>query len=68
MPLKYKVDVLSKLKDAGYSSTRIRNEKLIGQSYLQQIRHGEMVSWKTIETICKLLNCQPGDIIEFVSE
>lgn len=68
MPIKYKVDILAQLKDKGYSSTRIRSEKLIGQSYLQQLRHGEMVSWKTIETICRLLNCQPGDIIEFVDE
>lgn len=25
-----------------------------------------MVSWKTIETICRLLNCQPGDLLEYV--
>lgn len=65
MPIKYKIDVLVALKEKGYSSTRIRNEKLIGQSYLQQLRHGEMVSWKVIELICKLLNCQPGDILEY---
>lgn len=68
MSMKYRVDVLAALKSAGYSSTRIRNEKIIGQSYLQQLRHGEMVSWKTLETICSLLKCQPGDLIEYVSE
>lgn len=68
MPIRYKIDVLAKLKEAGYSSTRIRNEKLIGQSYLQQLRHGEMVSWKTIEVICKLLKCQPGDIVEYAED
>ena len=68
MPIKYKIDILATLKEHGYSSTRIREEKLIGQSYLQQLRHGELVSWKTIETICKLLNCQPGDLIEYVEE
>lgn len=68
MPIKYKIDILAALKERGYSSTRIREEKLIGQSYLQQLRHGELVSWKTIETICKLLNCQPGDLIEYVEE
>ena len=68
MPIKYKIDILAKLKEKGYSSTRIRNEKLIGQSYLQQLRHNEMVSWKTIETICRLLNCQPGDILEYVED
>ena len=52
----------------GYSSTKIREEKLIGQSYLQQIRHGELVSWKTIDTICSLLDCQVGDLVEYVKE
>ena len=68
MAIRYKVDIMAELKKNGYSSTRIREEKLIGQSYLQQIRHGELVSWKTLDTICALLECQPGDLIEFVPE
>ncbi len=66
MAIRYKIDIMAELKKRGYSSTRIREEKLIGQSYLQQIRHGELVSWKTLDTICSLLDCQPGDIIEYV--
>ena len=65
MPIVYKVDVLAELKKRGYTTTRIRKEKLIGQSYLQQIRHGELVSWKTIETLCELLDCQVGDLVEY---
>ena len=57
---------MAELKNKGYSSTRIREEKLIGQSYLQQIRHGELVSWKTIDTLCSLLDCQVGDLVEYV--
>ena len=68
MAIKYKVDVLDELREKGYSSTRIRNEKLIGQSYLQQIRHGELVSWKTVDTLCKLLECNVGDLFEYVEE
>lgn len=68
MPIKYKIDIMDALKKAGYSSTRLRNEKLMGESYMQQLRRGELVSWKTIETICRLLNCQPGDILEFENE
>ena len=63
MAIKYKIDVLSELKKKGYSSTRIRNEKLIGQSYLQQLRHGELVSWNALDTICRLLECDIGDIL-----
>ena len=68
MPIQYKIDVLAELKKLGYSSTCIREKKLIGQSYLQQLRHGELVSWKTIDTLCFLLKCQPGDIVEYVKE
>ena len=57
MPIRYKIDVLAALREKGYTQNRIREEKLIGQSYLTQIRHGELVSWKTIETICSLLGC-----------
>ena len=68
MAIRYKVDILAELKKKGYSSTKIREEKLIGQSYLQQLRHGELVSWKAIDTICALLECQPGDLIEYIKE
>ena len=68
MAIRYKIDVLAALQEKGYSSQRIRKEKLIGQSYLQQLRHGELVSWKTLDTICALLDCQPADLIEYVKE
>ena len=66
MPIRYKIDIIQALKDAGYNSNRIRKEKLIGQATLQQLRHGQLVSWATIETICELLQCQPADILEYV--
>ena len=68
MPIRYKIDVLEALKAAGYSSTKLRNEKLMGESYMTQLRHGKLVSWATIETICRLLDCQPGDILEYVKK
>ena len=68
MPIKYKVDVMEKLKEAGYSSTRLRNEKIMGESYMSQLRHGKLVSWATVETVCRLLKCQPGDLLEYVPD
>ena len=68
MPIVYKMNVLAELKKRGYPTTRIREEKLIGQSYLQQLRKGELVSWKTIETLCSLLKCQVGDIVKYERE
>ena len=63
MPMKYKVDIIASLKQAGYNTSTIRKEKIMGESMLQKIRSGQMVSW-----ICELLDCQPGDIIEYVRE
>lgn len=68
MGMKYKVDVIATMKEAGYNTNRIRKEKIMGESMLQKIRSGQMVSWATLETICDLLNCQPGDLIEYVKE
>ena len=65
MPIRFKMDVLAALKAAGYSTARIRKEKLMGEATLQQLRHGELVSWKNMETLCRLLDCQPGDLIEY---
>lgn len=66
MPIRYRIDVLAALKEVGYSTARIRKEKLMGEATVQQLRHGELVSWKNIEMICRLLNCQPGDLIEYL--
>ena len=60
----YKFNVLEALKEAGYNTTRLRKEKLLGESYLSQLRRGDMVSWAALATICTLLECQPGDLIE----
>ena len=68
MPITYKCDILAKLKEAGYSTYRIRQERLLGEATLQKIRNGLPVSWENISTICKLLNCQPGDILEYKEE
>lgn len=68
MPITYKFDVLQALKNAGYNTSRIRKEKLLAESTLQKLRCGEMVAISNIETICKLLCCQPGDILEYKEE
>lgn len=67
MSLQYKIDVLAALKSAGYNTTRLRKEKLLSESTIQKFRNKLPVSWENIETLCKLLNMQPGDIIEYIT-
>lgn len=64
MKLSYKIDVLSALGSVGYSSYRLRKDKIFGQAVIQKFRRSEGVGWDTLETLCNLLSCQPADIIE----
>ncbi len=66
MPLVYKMDILKALKESGYSTHTLRQEKLLAEGVITSIRGGKPISWANIEKICKLLHCQPGDIIEFI--
>ena len=68
MPLRFKIDIVEALKAKGYNTNRIRKEKLLSESTMTKLRRNEGVSWENIETICKLLGCQPGDIIEYVED
>ncbi len=68
MPLVYKLDVLPALKEKGYSTYRIRKDKLFSESTVQKLRTKKSVSWENLEMICRLLECQPGDVIEYVAD
>ena len=66
--LKYKIDILEELKTKGYTTYKLRKDKVIGEAQIQKIRTGEIASKETLNTICKLLHCQPGDILEYVQD
>lgn len=66
--LKYKIDILESLKEKGYSTYKLRKEKLIGEAQIQKIRNGEIASKEVLNIICRLLQCQPGDILEYIED
>ena len=68
MPMRYKIDILAALKEKGYNTNKIRTEGLLSQSTLQKFRNQQGVSWENLEALCRLLDCQPGDLIEFQKE
>jgi len=59
---------MAALKDTGYSTYRLRKEKLLGEATLQKFRQNQLVSWVNISTVCRLLNCQPGDLMEYIED
>lgn len=68
MAIRYKINVLETLKQKGISSYKLRQEKIIGERQLTQIRNGEIVSIACLDKLCHLLKCQPGDLLEYVEE
>ena len=68
MGLQFKVDVLAALKEKGITTYQIRKEKLLSESTVQKLRAGIGVSWENLETLCRLLDCHPYDLIEFVKD
>ncbi len=67
--IRYKIDVLQALKEAGYTTYRLQKEKLISAGTVQKIRSGDTsLSIDKVNVICDLLECQPGELLEWYRE
>ena len=65
--IRYKIDVLAELKNMGYNQTRLQSEALLARSTLTKLKAGDAsLSLATLNILCIMLKCQPGDIIECV--
>lgn len=62
---KFKTDIIELLKEKGYNTTKIRREKLIGEKTMLDMKAGIVPGIKTLDTLCRILDVQPGDIIEY---
>lgn len=61
------------LKEKGISSYKIRKEKILSESTLTRMRQGTSptnrgIDGHTINTLCALLECQPGDLMEYIPD
>lgn len=64
----YKIDVLSRLKDAGYSTYRLRQERVFSEKTIQAFRKCELVSFASYDKLCQMLHCDIGDILTHVEQ
>lgn len=65
MPIIYD-KLLNKMNEKGLTTYRIRQEKIIGQATLSKIKNGGDIDTRTISRLCKVLKCQPSDILEYI--
>ena len=56
-------DLLSR---KGMKKTDLLNNKVISSPTLAKLSKGETVTTEILSNICEALNCQPGDIMEYV--
>lgn len=65
----YRKDIIQALKDSGYNTWYIRTNKILSESTMSKLRNNNTsITLKNLDVICKLLNCQPNDIIEYVPD
>ena len=67
MPISYK-KLLKLFKDKNITSYTIKKEKIIGQATWKKIHENGHIDTRTIESLCKYLNSQPGDILEYIED
>ena len=58
--------LLRKMSEEGLTTYKIRKYKIIYESTLQHIREDKAITTDAIASLCEALNCQPGDILEYV--
>ena len=62
--IKFKIDVVKELSNRGYTTSLIRKNKWISEATMTKIRRGENINTSTLNILCIMLKCQPGDILE----
>lgn len=58
--------ILGKLSENGWNSYRLRKEKALSESVITSIRNRTSITINTIDKICELCDCQPGDLMHYV--
>lgn len=61
-------NILGKLASCGWPTTKLQKERMISNGTIIQIRAGKAITTTTIDTICRLCSCQPGDLISYVPD
>ena len=56
------------LEEHGISTYYLRQNKIMGQETYYNLKNGKgNLGTETLEKLCKVLNCQPGDLMQYVS-
>ena len=68
MPIIVNLDVMLAKRKMSLSQLSEQVDVTIANLSVLKTNKAKAVRFSTLEAICKALNCQPGDILEFVLE
>ena len=67
MPIVYD-KMLKLMEEKGITSYVCKRDNIIGQATYKKIKDCGDIDTRTIAKMCEVLNCQPGDILEYLKE
>lgn len=67
MPIVY-TKLIELMKKNQITSYTVKRDKIIGQASFKKIKAGGDIDTRTIGKLCEYFHCQPGDILEYVSD
>lgn len=65
--------LVKRLKEQNITQYKLKQEKILGSATISKIfkndgLNGEAIDIRVVDKMCKLLKCQPGDILECVDD
>ncbi|MCI8474061.1 MAG: helix-turn-helix transcriptional regulator [Oscillospiraceae bacterium] len=68
MPIIVNLDVMMARRKMSLNELAAKVDLTLANLSVLKNNHAKAVRFSTLEAICKALNCQPGDILEFLPE
>ena len=56
------------LKASNITTYQIQREHIVASATWKKMQVGKDINTVTIQRLCKLLRCQPGDLMEYIPE
>lgn len=62
------VNLLELLGELGFTTYRLRKDKIFSESSIQRLRKDGLPSWQELDYICKVTMYDISELIEFVDD
>lgn len=64
--IRFKIDIISYLKQVGYNQTILQKGGLLPKSVIQALKDNKNITINTLNKVCILTGLQPGELLEYI--